>query len=459
MKSNSFKIIMILLLAACSWQAAQAQSMQEQQREAAINDSLILVEPDAYQTALSANTRSAFSHYLSDYTATNSRGKMVYKPIANKLHVLDIARRLKDMDLWDAACKANTIDAYNIYMQNSKVHAYNQQAKDAIAKLSAQNASTLAAAGNNSASNQVVDTDNDLDLSAMSSSSASTSTPAPSSSDVVTMSTTAYSTLNAQLNKMQEENKDLQAKNTSLNDELSQLKAKQAGIQVQSSSTPTQTVEKHGDDVTIPYATFQELIAQQDEIRNWQTKYVELKKQTDAERESTQQQLSDLRSQLNGNEPVSNEHPAAPAPSQPAASAQPTMSAQPAATSEHTVDIENRLIGIASNFLYIPYDDYSVKLAIEAFNAVQDQALKSKYANRLEMLQNYKQDMQDVKSYVNANNGVTLNIDTFQALPFYKRYASYGDWSTYLGQIIKNIETKIKNGDTNFTDLKNKLNS
>lgn len=138
MKKTFLKTIMLLLMALCSWHVAQAQSLTAlSDRDAMINDSLSEIEPDAYQEAIEANTREAYNNFLHDYTATNSRGKMVYKKIANKQHVLDVVHRLKDLNLWEVASNANTVASYNIYLQNSKMHLFDTNAKEGIDKLNA----------------------------------------------------------------------------------------------------------------------------------------------------------------------------------------------------------------------------------------------------------------------------------------------------------------------------------
>lgn len=134
----------------------------------------------------------------------------------------------------------------------------------------------------------------------------------------------------------------------------------------------------------------------------------------------------------------------------------------------HADSMDKQLITIASNFLYIPYEEYSVKLAIESFNAASNQALKNKYAIRLKMLQNYKQDMQDVLNFVSKDYGAAITnpfssggkqstTGSLQNQSFYKRYASYGDWDTYLGKIIMKIKAQIAQGNPDFKSIRREL--
>lgn len=121
--------------------------------------------------------------------------------------------------------------------------------------------------------------------------------------------------------------------------------------------------------------------------------------------------------------------------------------------------LQRRLISMASNFLYIPYDEYSIEeIAIPAFQSTKGTPAYTRYQNRLPLLQNYKSD---VASLVNSlsqmekdleigltamrNQKANDHLNNLQVSSIYLRYTSYGDWeNTYLGEQLRSILRLLK---------------
>lgn len=121
--------------------------------------------------------------------------------------------------------------------------------------------------------------------------------------------------------------------------------------------------------------------------------------------------------------------------------------------------LQRRLISMASNFLYIPYDEYSIQeIALPAFLSTKGTSAFARYQNRLPLLQNYKSDIESLVislSQMEKDLGVGLteyrnkkaseHLNDLQATPLYQRYTSYDDWeNTYLGERIRMVYTMLK---------------
>lgn len=137
-------------------------------------------------------------------------------------------------------------------------------------------------------------------------------------------------------------------------------------------------------------------------------------------------------------------------------------------------EISNKkLVNIASNFLYIPYEAYSIeKIAIPAFKAVTDEQLLHKHHIKLALLENYQQDIRDLLTFISdiekelgnrfAKDLKVLN-QRYINTDYYHRYNQYDDWkNTFLGKKINYIDAKMKsyNGSNkpDFTLIKQELN-
>ena len=137
-------------------------------------------------------------------------------------------------------------------------------------------------------------------------------------------------------------------------------------------------------------------------------------------------------------------------------------------------ETDKRLVNIASNFLYIPYEAYSIeKIAIPAFKAIVNDRLRNEHHIKYELLCNYRKDIENIllfieyadnelqRPFVKNANDIQLQ---FQNKSFYRSYQNYPEWSdTYLGGKISLIEKQLKEFDGNqhkvdFTALKDELN-
>ena len=121
--------------------------------------------------------------------------------------------------------------------------------------------------------------------------------------------------------------------------------------------------------------------------------------------------------------------------------------------------LQRHLISMASNFLYIPYDEYSIEeIAIPAFLSTKGTSAYTRYKNRLPLLQNYKADIANLVnslSQIEKDLGIGLteyrnkkareHLNNMRTAPMYQRYTSYDDWeNTYLGEQIRMIVTLLK---------------
>ena len=113
------------------------------------------------------------------------------------------------------------------------------------------------------------------------------------------------------------------------------------------------------------------------------------------------------------------------------------------------------LINVASNFIYIPYEAYSVKeIAIPAFQMVSDEGLKVKYNSRYELLLEYKEHIVEFISCLTEMKKILSNpfakdandaIIVLHAKRFYAVYKAFEGWeSTFLGSRIIAIEKQLK---------------
>lgn len=112
------------------------------------------------------------------------------------------------------------------------------------------------------------------------------------------------------------------------------------------------------------------------------------------------------------------------------------------------------LVSIAANFLYIPYEAYSIdNLALKAYRAVKDENLRTKYATPYQLLQNYYDHVAAFKDFLEQADKELKNPfwnkeeipKTLHNSDFYKQYQQYSDWqSTYLGKRIRYVESNIQ---------------
>lgn len=137
-------------------------------------------------------------------------------------------------------------------------------------------------------------------------------------------------------------------------------------------------------------------------------------------------------------------------------------------------EADKRLANIASNFLYIPYEAFSIeKIAIPAFNAIANAELKREHRIKYKLLCSYKQDIENILLFIEhacteLQKPFTKNANDihaqFQKQSFYLSYHTYAEWSdTFLGTKIALIEKQLQDFDGNehkvdFSAIKEELN-
>lgn len=141
-------------------------------------------------------------------------------------------------------------------------------------------------------------------------------------------------------------------------------------------------------------------------------------------------------------------------------------------------NVNKKLANIASNFLYIPYEAYSIeKIAIPAFEAISLSSLRKKNEIKYTLLKNYQQDILSLLNFIHetkesfnnpfaskTSDTKNLYINKLHAQNFYKTYIQYSDWkSTYLGKKITKIESILVNSNgakkPNFDEIENELSN
>lgn len=131
--------------------------------------------------------------------------------------------------------------------------------------------------------------------------------------------------------------------------------------------------------------------------------------------------------------------------------------------------LQRNLVTMASNFLYIPYESYSInKIAIPAFKFVEGTDLYSKHKIRLELLENYFNDISSLNAFLykilsdEKNNlsvfrkkNVVVIVEELKNMEFCSRYEKYDDWkNTYFGKQLCRVMDLLKNPtDENWKKL------
>jgi len=122
---------------------------------------------------------------------------------------------------------------------------------------------------------------------------------------------------------------------------------------------------------------------------------------------------------------------------------------------EQLLKSDKCLISVASNFLYIPYEAYSIdSIAIRSFETISDKSLQQKYSIRYSLLKSYKDDIISFISFLSKQqesiNNNPFNKDAKDAiaalhnLPLYIAYHRYEDWmATFLGRKIVIVEQQL----------------
>ncbi|MBQ9418654.1 MAG: hypothetical protein IJU19_08765 [Bacteroidales bacterium] len=109
------------------------------------------------------------------------------------------------------------------------------------------------------------------------------------------------------------------------------------------------------------------------------------------------------------------------------------------------------LFRMASNFIYIPYESYSIdKVAIPSYKAISDTTYKKRNIARLTLLEHYRSHTEELIRFLSSINpqntrrtitGITPHIDELHQLQCYTEYQQYDDWKhTDLGRRMLKIE-------------------
>lgn len=136
-------------------------------------------------------------------------------------------------------------------------------------------------------------------------------------------------------------------------------------------------------------------------------------------------------------------------------------------------EADKRLVNIASNFLYIPYEAFSIeKIAIPAYKAIANTELKREHGTKYELLCNYRKDIESLLSFIDyacnelqkpfVKNASDI-LMKFHSQSYYVSYLRYPEWTdTFLGHKIALIEKQLNDFDGNehkidFTAIKEEL--
>ena len=136
-------------------------------------------------------------------------------------------------------------------------------------------------------------------------------------------------------------------------------------------------------------------------------------------------------------------------------------------------DYKATFIEIASNFLYLPYDEYSIyEVAIPAFEKAKGSSYYKDYSIRLEMLKRYKDDITVLIRFLNdaikdmpttgslskwSKTYKDIFNDKVRTVSNYRKYGD--DWpETFLGKYLVNIANQLNNISGNDAAVRIKKN-
>lgn len=124
------------------------------------------------------------------------------------------------------------------------------------------------------------------------------------------------------------------------------------------------------------------------------------------------------------------------------------------------------LEAISYNFLYIPYEAFSIKnIAIPAFNAINNPYIKEAGKVQFSLLQSYETDIKElIVCYRKIEDELDLSYDGIEYVEkikgtdVYNNYNKYDDWeNTYLGKnillAISRMESFTRKNKTSLKDL------
>lgn len=121
-------------------------------------------------------------------------------------------------------------------------------------------------------------------------------------------------------------------------------------------------------------------------------------------------------------------------------------------------DIRDRNIkleNIATNFIYIPYEDFSIqKVAIPAIESLDANYSSVEIEVKAELLKHYREDVKSLleffkKTYKDSTFGASddfqENLSAFEKLELIRRYEKYKDYkNTFIGKIIEEVRLPLR---------------
>ena len=133
-----------------------------------------------------------------------------------------------------------------------------------------------------------------------------------------------------------------------------------------------------------------------------------------------------------------------------------------------------RLFNISTNFIYIPYEAYSIeKIAIPAYEAIYDSERKENHKIRYTLLKEYQSDIKSLVLFLDKSQEELFDYFATQDVAdewrenlkqekFYINYSLYEDGgNTYLGAKIKKVEELLRSFSRDnkelFTPIINEL--
>lgn len=133
-----------------------------------------------------------------------------------------------------------------------------------------------------------------------------------------------------------------------------------------------------------------------------------------------------------------------------------------------------RLFNVSNNFLYIPYEAYSIeKIAIPAYEAIYNDERKEKHKIRYTLLKEYRHDIESFVLFLEKSQEELFDYFATQDVAdewrknlkqenFYINYSSYEDGdNTYLGAKLKKVDELLgrfnRDNKELFTPIINEL--
>ena len=200
------------------------------------------------------------------------------------------------------------------------------------------------------------------------------------------------------------------------------------------------------EDVTIRESHYQELMADRDSFRVLKNRYLELERSHD----KLKRQHQSIEDSLRRYKELCDD-----------------AQRQIKCLMNRTIKGDKALISMASNFIYIPYEAYSVdSIAIPAYESAQDSNLKQQYENRYQLLKDYKVNVDETVKllsgiYREIQNPFTSSgqsnelISKITQSHVYAQYKKYDDWrNTYLGYMLTEVIGYLGNIEKQVTAQK-----